>query len=183
MDIGIEHIMILVVSGLAVMLLVLLPDAGMLLKRNAHYVFFAACLAVCAYSVSTSDILGGSAVSLSRAALDLDGFIRDKSSLDRNLSAEMAECETFLRARQSGEPYPAQPQEERKLSVPINFEKKTMWEKCASRYGENYWKADTTFDGRRGGDVLCELYRDSGYVSKEVDGWCSTVFAPRPSSN
>ncbi len=52
----------------------------------------------------------------------------------------------------------------------------SMWEFCAEQFGVNYWKYDTGINGRKGGEVLCEAYAGSGYVSAEVDGWCTTVF-------
>jgi hypothetical protein len=57
-----------------------------------------------------------------------------------------------------------------------------MWEYCAEQFGVNYWKYDTTIDGRKGGEVLCEAYSRSGHVSSKVNTWCNTVFRPKNDS-
>lgn len=100
---------------------------------------------------------------------------------DRRTAARIADCKEFVEARLHNRPYGEVDRAMIDLGV-IRIGTTSYWDSCARTFGMNYWKHDITIDGRNGGHVLCDLYRNTPYKSGDVDAWCTTVFAPDPNA-
>lgn len=175
MTVGLDIVLIVGAIALALIALAALPDMGRTLGKYSHYIFFFVSLIVCMFVVGR---YGSGNVPVSIPTANVAAVI-DGTSREQKIKMGISECQAFVEAKRRGEAHPSEIEPASGGFLPITMQSASMWETCAERFGESFWKVDTTIDGRRGGDVLCDLYRQGDYRSERVDMWCSTVFAPK----
>ncbi len=170
-------LLIPLIVGLAAMAVAVMPDIFQFIFRQMHLAFFLVMLAFAVLSITVTSV---DISSIKRASHDpvssISSLWETQESIDRKVKMAITRCQSFVAEELA---QPGSFSKEETGVIKASFKKETMWEYCAEQFGVNYWKYDTTIDGRRGGDVLCEAYANSGYNSSEVDTWCSTVFASR----
>lgn len=107
-------------------------------------------------------------------------FTKSEPKDTREARYQIRQCKEFVQAKLNGQ----QVEEFRQISAgPVPISKISYWDYCAKTFGLNFWKYDTSIDGKDGGRVLCDAYARDSYRSSKVQSWCDTVFAPNSATD